>query len=224
MATMPALLPARQTGPDPHAWFRSDPGRAVLDSERDTVAHALTDRPGLPWLWCGPVAQPVPESAGRGLCLHPDASGQWSGPVACALPLPLPSEAFGAVVLQHVARPSGPCGADLLDEAARLLVNGGRLWLFVLNPLAPYRWRWRGSGLTALEPLSWRKRLRHAGLAPEPVSQGLGPTWGVQVASQAQQGAGLRAGYLLRAEKRAIPLTPVRQRRALPMPSGAAAA
>ncbi|MDH5832934.1 hypothetical protein [Luteimonas kalidii] len=221
---MPAPLPARQTGPDLHAWFQSDSGRAVLDSEREAVTHALADRPGLPWLWCGPVERAVPDGAGRGLCLHPDGIGQWSGPVSCGLPLPLPSEAFGAVVLQHVARPSGPCGAELLDEAARLLVNGGRLWLFVLNPLAPYRWRWRGSGVSASEPLAWRRRLRQAGLAPEPVSQGLGPTWKVHTAPSPQQGAGLRAAYLLRAEKRAFPLTPVRQRRALPLPTGAAAA
>ncbi len=223
MATMPAPLPARQTGHDVHDWFGSDAGRTILGSEEDLVLQALRDRPGLPWLWCGPVARAAPEGAGRGLCLSPDGAGRWTGPVACGLPLPLPSEAFGTVVLQHVARPSGDCGAPLLEEAARLLVNGGRLWLFVLNPLSPYRWRWRRSGVSASEPLSWRRRLRQAGLAPEPVSQGLGPTWSPQPTSMVQQGPGLRAAYLLCAEKRALPLTPVRPRPALSMPEGAAA-
>jgi SAM-dependent methyltransferase len=223
MATMPVPLPARQTGPHVHDWFGSEAGQAILGSEEDVVLHALGDRPGLPWLWLGPLPRALPDGTGRGLYLHPDGEGRWSGPVACGLPLPLPSESFGAVVLQHVARPSGECGAPLLEEAARLLVNGGRLSLLVLNPLAPFRWRWRGSGFSASEPLSWRRRLREAGLVPEPVSQGLVPAWSLQASPLPQQGPGLRAAYLLRAEKRAIPLTPVRQRRVVSMAKGAAA-
>src|SRR3546814_10058674 len=72
---------------------------------------------------------------------------------------------------------------------------GGRLWVFALNPLAPYRWRWRGTGLGASEPLSWRRRMRAAGLVPEPVSQGLGPGWKVRVAHEPQNGPGMRAPY-----------------------------
>ena len=223
MATMPPLLPARQSDHPAHDWFLADAGRAVLASEEAAVAQALSDRPGLPWLWCGPVPRETGDLAGRGLYLSPKG-GDWCGRVACGLPLPLPSDSFGAVVLQHVARASGVFGPALLEEAARLLVNGGRLHLFVLNPLAPYRWRWRGSGLTASEPLAWRKRLRQAGLVPDAVSQGLGPGWSVQVSPLPQQGAGLRAAYLLRAERRAFPLTPVRRRQALPLAQGASAA
>lgn len=216
MATMPALPAARQTGHPAHEWFLSEAGRAVLASEDAAVAQALADRPGLPWLWCGPVPREAAGLAGRGLALFADGE-RWGGAVACGLPLPLPSESFGAVVLQHVARPSGGFGPALLEEAARLLVNGGRLWLFVLNPLAPYRWRWRGTGITASEPLAWRKRLRASGLSPDAVSLGLGPGWSMRVSPDLQQGPGLRAAYLLRAEKRAIPLTPARLRRALPL-------
>lgn len=211
---MPALSSTRQPATDPRDWFLTPAGRAVLASEDATVAQALCDRPGLPWLWCGPDPgeEAIIEGAtGRGLCLSPDGEG-WRGAVACSLPLPLPSESFGAVVLQHVARPRGAHGPALLEEAARLLVPGGRLWLFLLNPLAPYRWRWRGNGISAAEPLVWRKRLRAAGLVPEAVSQGLGPSWSMQVSPQPQQGPGLRAAYLLRAEKRSLPLTPVRRR------------
>ncbi len=210
---MPAVASTRQPAADPRDWFLTPAGRAVLASEDAAVAQALSDRPGLPWLWCGPDpdGEVTGGATGRGLCLTPAGDG-WHGAVTCALPLPLPSESFGAVVLQHVARPGGAHGPALLDEAARLLVPGGRLWLFLLNPLAPYRWRWRGAGISAAEPLVWRRRLRAAGLVPEPVSQGLGPNWSVRPSPEPQQGPGLRAAYLLRAEKRTLPLTPVRRR------------
>ena len=118
MATMPVPLPARQTGPHVHDWFGSEAGQAILGSEEDVVLHALGDRPGLPWLWLGPLPRALPEGAGRGLYLHPAGEGRWSGPVACGLPLPLPSESFGSVVLQHVARPAGECGTPLLGGRA----------------------------------------------------------------------------------------------------------
>jgi hypothetical protein len=56
------------------------------------------------------------------------------------------------------------------------------------------------------------------------VSQGLGPRWQVGVAHEPQNGPGMRAAYAIRAEKRAWPLTPVRQRARLPMPEGIPAA
>lgn len=219
---MPVQLPVRQTDAAARHWFQTGPGQAILASEEDIVGQALADRPGQPWLWCGPVPREA-EGPGRGVYLAADGEARWRGRIACGLPLPLPSESFGVVILQHVARPGGDCG-ELFDEAARLLVNGGRLWLFVLNPLAPYRWRWRGSGISASEPLGWRRRLRQAGLVPDPVSQGLGPNWTVEVSPVPQQGPGLRAAYVLRAEKRAIPMTPVRARRVLPLVRGLPAA
>src|SRR3546814_15099397 len=104
----------------------------------------------------------------------------------CRLPLPLADESIGVVVLQHVAAP-GRSRRELFEECARVLAPGGRLWVFALNPLAPYRWRWRGTGLGASEPLSWRRRMRAAGLVPEPVSQGLGPGWKVRVAHRSEE-------------------------------------
>ena len=203
------------------AWFRSDAGLALLESERPTVVRALSERPAMPWLWLAPVEQGAPEhSAGLRLVA---SSGGWSGAARCRLPLPLASESIGVVVLQHVAAP-GRSRRELFEECARVLAPGGRLWVFALNPLAPYRWRWRGTGLGASEPLSWRRRMRDAGLVPEPVSQGLGPGWRVRVAHELQNGPGMRAAFAIRAEKRAWPLTPVRQRAPLPMPVGIPAA
>ncbi len=219
MATMPLRSPTGQPG-TPHAWFATAPGRALLDSEDATVADAFDERPGQPWLWLGAVARTqVPEH--RGLALAPDGEG-WSGPVSCALPLPLPSDTFGTVVLQHVVA-AGAGGDALLEETARILVPGGRLWLFALNPLAPYRWRWRGAGLDAAEPLTWRRRLRRVGLQPDAVSRGLGPKWRVDPAPRPQDGPGLRAAYLIRSEKRTLPLTPRRAPQPLRLPQGFAA-
>jgi hypothetical protein len=47
---------------------------------------------------------------------------------------------------------------------------------------------------------------------PDPVSRGLGPRWGVVAGGPAQHGPGLRAAWMLRAQKRLVPLTPVRSR------------
>jgi SAM-dependent methyltransferase len=216
MATMP--LPSATGQPDSaSAWFESVAGQALLDSEHPALSRALAERPAQPWLWLGAVAQAV-EIEGRGLRLVA-ADGMWTGALRCGLPLPLANESIGVVVVQHVAR-ANASERGLLDECARVLAPGGRLWLFALNPLAPYRWRWRGSGLKASEPLTWRRRLRAAGLTPEPVSQGIGPTWHIGIAKGLQNGPGLRAAYAIRAEKRAWPLTPVRQRAPLRLPEG----
>ena len=98
----------------------------------------------------------------------------------------------------------------------------GTLVLFALNPLAPYRWRWRGQGLRVSEPVTWRRRLRAVGLVPEPVSQGIGPTWEVAHDPCLQDGAGLRAAFLLRAQKRRLPMTPGRGQRVLRLQAGSA--
>ena len=119
------------------------------------------------------------------------------------------SDSCGVVVVQPLADISAE-PAVLLEECTRVLVPGGRLWLLALNPLSPYRWRWRGQGPRSAEPFSWRRRLRSAGLTPDAVTQGLGPTWTIAPEPVMQDGAGLRAAFLLRAEKRRLPLTPMR--------------
>jgi SAM-dependent methyltransferase len=224
MATMPALSTDGQPGLPP-GWFATTPGQSLLESERDSVRAALGERPGQPWLWLSPAigeAQAEGMTPGQGLHLLAATAG-WTGPVRCALPLPLANESVATVVVQHVA-----CGAAqrdaLFQECARVLVPGGRLSLFCLNPLSPWRWRWAGSGLGASEPMPWRRRLRAVGLVPEPVSQGLGPRWGIDPDGVLQHGPGLRAAWLLRAEKRVLPLTPLRSRAPLRIGGGVPAA
>ncbi len=217
MGTMP---PRSRTGQVDAGWYASAAGRALLDSERALADAAFRERPGQPWLWLAPM-RPLESPPGRGLALAGGGLG-WRGAVACALPLPLPSESFGTVVLQHVHGDRDEAGA-LVAEAARILVPGGCLWLFALNPLAPYRWRWKGAGLRAAEPLTWRRRLRIAGMQPDAVSRGIGPSWQVRLADAPQDGPGMRAAYLIRSEKRALPLTPARARLGLRLSQGATA-
>lgn len=201
-------------------WFHAGAGRALLDSETGVLAQASADRPGQPTLRFLPRAGLA--EAERCMDLHL-VGGHFDGAFRCGLPLPLASESLGTIVLQHVA--DYPLDATaLLAECLRVLVPGGRLWLFTLNPLAPYRWRWSGTGLRGAEPVIWRRRLRAAGLTPDTVSQGLGPRWRIAANPRAQDGAGLRAAYLLRAEKRVAPLTPVRMRPQVRLQTGVPAA
>jgi hypothetical protein len=103
-------------------------------------------------------------------------------------------------------------GTALIGECARVLFRVAGCGCFALNPLSPYRWRWRAVACRASEPMPGVGGLREAGLDPEPISQGVGPRWRHRT-SRLQHGPGLRAAYLLRAEKRGMPLTPLRQRR-----------
>jgi len=214
---MPAFSSTGQPSPvSPCDWFATAAGQALLSSEQAALAHCLHARPGLPWLWLSPVHAGRPALEGRGLHLTRSGPARWGGDAVCTLPLPLPSETFGTILVQHVLRLGAPETAAELSEFIRLLAPGGTLWLFALNPLSPYRWHWRGSGLNASEPGSWRRRLRLAGFTAESVSRGLGPSWRQMPDSSEQNSAGLRAAYRLRAEKRQWPLTPIRQRHALP--------
>jgi SAM-dependent methyltransferase len=203
------------------AWFASVAGRAVLDSEDEIVRQAAAERPGQPWLRLMPI-EGLAAVGERELPFHV-AAGAFHGPVRCALPLPFVSESMGTAVVQHVADGS-VLPAALLEEVARVLVPGGRLWLLTLNPLAPYRMRWLRQGPSASEPVRWRRRLRTAGLEPEAVSQGVGPRWNSIPNASLQQGAGMRAAFLLRAEKRVVPLIPIRNRPVVRFNNGVPAA
>lgn len=231
MTTMPPRSHPGQADPPAISdaasdWFASSSGQALLASEDESVRGALAERPGQAWLWLVPAPQTL-QMAGHGLRLDRSAA-RWVGPVHCALPLPLANESVATVVIQHTAH-GGRRGSELLAECARVLVPGGRLWLYALNPLSPYRWRWSpglggGNGLAASEPMSWRRRLREVGLEPDAVSQGLGPRWRIETSPGLQQGPGVRAAYLLRADKRTTPLTPLRNRAALRVGNGVPAA
>ncbi|MGY0504041.1 hypothetical protein [Luteimonas sp. e5] len=186
------------------SWFSDEAGSAVLESEAQAVMQALGARPGLPWLVFATLPRPAYVNLPHGLWLHPHGA-RWRGGLECGMALPLASESVGAVLLQHV-EPADVRG--WLAECARVMVPGACLTVFALNPLSPYRMRWQGEGVGAREPFTWRRRLRQAGLEPEPLAQGIGPTWQCSSDSRPRNGAGARAAWMLAATKRRIALTP----------------
>lgn len=212
---MPLPVPDRQPKfAATDAWFASVAGQALLASEAECVRIAGQQSPGQPYVWLGAGASLLPpDTGGSGLLLrlHCAEQGGWAGDLCCDLPLPVVSESCASVIVQH-ALDASPVANELLHECARILLPGGILWLLALNPISPYRLRWQGQGLAASEPIRWRRRLRAAGLNPEPVSQGVGPTWNVTPVLDVQEGAGLRAAFLLRAHKRRLPMTPMRSK------------
>src|SRR3546814_2858424 len=64
IATMP-LDSATGQADSARAWFRSDAGLALLESEYPTVVRALSERPAMPWLWLAPVEQGGPGHGGE---------------------------------------------------------------------------------------------------------------------------------------------------------------
>lgn len=204
---MPAFAFTRQ--PDALRWFGSGRGAPLLAAEQALAQRALAARAPQPWLWLS--AQPPAASDAalppRGLRLHAaGTAGYLSGAVRCGLPLPLPTESIGAIVLQHVLDAGD--GEALLEECARVLEPGGRLRLFALNPWSPYRLRWRRAGLLPRDPAGWRERLRAVGLTPVGDARFLGPVWRGVHAPAGRGPALLRAACLLEAEKRVAGLIP----------------
>lgn len=205
-------MPVRSSSRQPDGrrpWFAEPAGQAVLASEMQALQQARAERPGLPVLWLSALAAKAKDTPAGCLRLSP-AGEDFTGDLRCGPGLALASESVGTVVLQHVAEVHEGWPA-WLEECTRVLVPGGRLWIFALNPLSPYRLRWTGNSLDVCEPVTWRRRMRAHGLRPEPVSVGLGPRWRVHPLPDEQTGAGSRAAYLLRAEKLVIPLTRIRQ-------------
>lgn len=209
---MPSLSPHRQPDLPARDWFGAAHGRVVLACEQPLLARAGEERPGLSWVCISPVGRPAGVDDRHLVWLRMDGVDILAGDVGCAVDRwPLASESVGTVVLQH----AGDCGLaweDALVEANRVLVPGGRLWVFSLNPLSPYRRYWWRQGVADAEPFTWRRRLRRHGFEPEVVAEGIGPAWNAQRISAVQTGAGARAAYRLCAEKRSLPLTIKRAR------------
>jgi hypothetical protein len=95
----------------------------------------------------GPVVslQPLLGEHEESLPSHPElaslslAGERWSGTIACDLDnLPVRSESVRMVVARHVFDLL-PTQSLLIEELARVLVPGGTILLFGLNPLSPWR-------------------------------------------------------------------------------------
>ncbi|MBE2292349.1 MAG: hypothetical protein J0L89_12390 [Xanthomonadales bacterium] len=202
---MPAAASSRQPGAPIR--FSGPEAQWLLAEERRWLAAHLAVRPARPWLWLAPAASVTVESPMPprcGLCLH-ECAGGYAGTVRCGLPLPLANECLGEVVLQH---PSPAQAGALLDECARVLVEGGRLWLFLANPWSPYRLR-SVRDLPASASGPWVQRLRALGLRADP-PRFLGPRWRMARGGEVRDSAvPLRAGCVVVAEKRGLaPVAP----------------
>jgi hypothetical protein len=206
---MPSVSLSRQAGVS--SWFDTGAGRALLDAERPGILNGLRGRPAQPWLWIGP-SQPAgerPELQARGLRLRPASPSGFQGDLRCDLPLPLVAESVQSIVLQHV-----PLAAvePLLEECERILMPGGRLWVYALNPFSPYRLRWRRHGPQVLQPMRWRALVHNAGLRCLGQAGYLGTSWRVESGPEAETAgsAPWRAVCVIEAEKRVIaPIGPV---------------
>ncbi|MBB5735958.1 SAM-dependent methyltransferase [Xanthomonas arboricola] len=196
---MPATPFSRQAGVS--SWFETGAGRSLLLLERKLALAALQTRPSQPWLWLTPTPELPPRELlqGRGLRLCRSA-GRFAGDARCAMPFPLPTESLQAIVVQHAVVGGA---AEFLAECERLLMPGGRLWLFTLNPLSPYRFRWARRGPVALRPDRWRLLAQRAGLQCVETERYLGPVWRTGRAATGTDRTPWRAVYLLEVEKRA---------------------
>ncbi|WP_256775647.1 MULTISPECIES: methyltransferase domain-containing protein [unclassified Stenotrophomonas] len=194
------------------SWFDTEPAQVLCQLELQHLMPLLAEHPVTPWLWVAPTAAwaALPSLPGRGLRLYRDGAG-FAGDAHCGLPLPLPSESVNAIVLQHVTARDAE---QLIDECARVLMPGGRLWLSTLNPFSPYRRQWRHHGLVVRSPQRLRHTLERCGLACQDVTY-LGPMWHDRAPGHRSL-ALLRAACLFSAEKRTLALPgptplPVRQ-------------
>lgn len=200
-------------GQVPLHWFATANGRALLEAEQARLPEWLAACSPHPWLWLRPLqrnsARPVlPGLPARGLCLHREGAA-FAGAVRCGLPMPLASDTFGSIVIQHALDDGGL--PAVLEEACRVLRPGGRLWLLTLNPFSPFRLCWHKAGLQTCSPLDWRARLQAAGLSTIELDEPwIGPLW--RRPPRAAWLGPLRAVSLIGAEKRVLPLTPHRLR------------
>ncbi len=212
---MPNIYAQRQSRAA--AWFHTQEAGNVLVSGWPHFAAVCNTRPNMPVLCASVMGKPTAFadlSLPSGLWLSAWQDG-YTGDALCHHPWPLPSESIGTIVLHHLTDVRGDREA-LFQDCHRVLVPGGQLFVFALNPLSPARrWWWR-CGIAASEPSSLRLGLRREGFHCDTSTLGFGPVWGNSPDTSSGRGAGARAAYLLHAEKRTVPLTPIRAKAAQP--------
>ncbi|AIC12536.1 hypothetical protein LZ757_05195 [Xylella fastidiosa subsp. morus] len=197
---MPAALPPCQTGLS--SWFETGAGRLLIQFEYPFVFHVLRERSSQPWLWFSVSTEVPSTSALSGCGLHLiQCDGGFKGDVRCLLPLPLPTESVRVIVVQHVVSESV---VEFFEECARVLIPGGSLYLFALNPLSPYCLRWLRQWPVVVGSERWCALLRNAGLHCRRPVRYLGPTWRLSGVPSDVIRAPWRAVCLLEADKRMV--------------------
>lgn len=214
-------VPLRSGQPDAHDnWFDSPSGRRLVLEELREVIPLLTAHIGVRGLYLRPAASAPSSLSGNMLqsvlSLH-CAGDHLAGELCCngdALPI-----GNDAICLAYALHTLDQCDDPraLLDELRRVLRPEGVLFLIGLSPGSAWRLRWRGHGLHPRGVQRTRAMLAAAGLSVE-VQVGLGPIWpalGARAPLAAVERTTasaldpLRAGYLLIARKRRVPLTPI---------------
>jgi len=206
---MPVFPPARQDAM--LAWFAAAPAQALRQAEHHFLHQQLHAFPAQPWLWIAPARTwlPEPHPAGRGMALYrAEGNGRgWQGMVRCHLPLPLPSQAVNAIVLQHVTLAELDA---LVAECARIIQPGGRVWLSVFNRKSLYRRHWQRNWERLPSLAQSRASLQREGLYVR-ATHYCGPLWGQSKTQQLAWLGRLRAVCVMEAEKRSsAPIGPER--------------
>jgi hypothetical protein len=183
-------------------WFRTPEGAALQAAETAWLKGQLQRVPAASWAWLSP-AQAEDVWTGEPGC--------WRGGEQVMPPWPVPSASLGRVILQHVAE-GHPAGSALLGEVVRVLENGGRVWLLALHARSPARRSWPRA--PASTPTAWRARLRDAGLLPvgRAVPLGGADAEGLRWPLPLAFGLARYPAFVIEAEKRRLPVTPIPQR------------
>ncbi|HHW4681862.1 MAG TPA: hypothetical protein ACQGQI_01400 [Xylella sp.] len=165
--------------------------------------HILRERASQPWLWFSVSKELIPANVLSGCDgVHLiQCDGGFEGDVRCVLPFPLLTESVRVIVVQHVVTESV---VDFFEECARVLMPGGSLYLFALNPLSPYRLRWLRQGVCAPSSEHWRALLHNAGLHCCRSVRYLGPVWQPNCLPSDVNRIPWRAVCLLEADKRVV--------------------
>lgn len=204
----------------PDSLFALPEPTALLRSELAGVPEQAAARPAGRALLvqaCAVHRELAVDTGHLGLVRLCASAGALTGDLNCAADaLPFENDAFQLIVAQHVADVLPASQQQLVAEFARVLVPGGRLLWFGLNPWSPWlawlHWQARGGmsapGVAGSE--SVRRRLLASGLQAG-TARLIGSCW---PSRHDRDGAisPLRAAWALAADKRQNVLTPLRAR------------
>jgi SAM-dependent methyltransferase len=215
------------------SWFATSIGQRLLADEQRSAIPLLTQHIGVRGMYLRPAQEAAATLSGNMLQsvlnLHQQGrrlSGELEAEVDA---LPVENDALCLAYALHsldMCESPGP----FIDELRRTLRPEGVLFLIGVSPLSLWQLRWRGKGLHARTAGRVRALLANAGLNVE-AEIGLGPMLPFlrdpvsppePRAAEASLFDPLRAGYLLIARKRRLPLTPVGQQRQRATVGGAA--
>ncbi|HAD08389.1 MAG TPA: hypothetical protein DCF62_02805 [Porticoccaceae bacterium] len=220
--------PLEQSQADLVAWLNSSSGRHLFEAEQRICQGDDCKTPGyrVMQLGCSPQHSLIEEQAHVHKFILASRPGEAAAGVAEFHQLPLPSKTLDTVMLHH-ALDFSPHPHVLLNEAARVVNEGGFLIIVGFNPFSLFgltKWWgglltdrpvWRHNSLRRARLVDWlrligfeavavntRQRERFSKTGGAKINRAL-YWWRWQVMS--------RAFYVLVARQRTTPLSPIRQ-------------